>query len=136
MIQHDIEVALWPLSYLPSNTHTHTYLHTRIACGVLVPRPGINPAPAEFEVWSLNHWTIREVPKVRFKIYFCLFFFAIKYKFLEGSDLVWSLYSQSRLPWWLKQERIFLQMQETQSLNGCLSYSKYLEVVLNEWSSE
>ena len=32
------------------------------ACGILVPQPGITPAPAAMEAWSLNHWTTREVP--------------------------------------------------------------------------
>ena len=29
---------------------------------ILVPQPGIEPAPPEVEAWSLNHWTAREVP--------------------------------------------------------------------------
>ena len=33
------------------------------ACGILVPRPGIEPAPPAVEAQNLNHWTIREVPK-------------------------------------------------------------------------
>ena len=33
------------------------------ACGILVPRPGIEPTPTSLEAWSLNHWTTREVPK-------------------------------------------------------------------------
>ena len=32
------------------------------ACRILVPRPGIEPVPPALEVWSLNHWTAREVP--------------------------------------------------------------------------
>ena len=32
------------------------------ACGILVPRPGIEPVPLAVEAWSLNHWTTREVP--------------------------------------------------------------------------
>ena len=28
---------------------------------ILVPQPGIKPVPPAVEVWSLNHWTIREV---------------------------------------------------------------------------
>ena len=32
------------------------------ACGILVPRPGIEPAPPSLEAQSLNHWTAREVP--------------------------------------------------------------------------
>ena len=33
-----------------------------VACGILVPRPGIKPIPPAVEVQSLNHWTTREVP--------------------------------------------------------------------------
>ena len=32
-----------------------------VACGILVPRPGIKPTPPALEAWSLNHWTTREV---------------------------------------------------------------------------
>ena len=32
-----------------------------VACGILVPQPGIKPAPPALEVGSLNHWTTREV---------------------------------------------------------------------------
>ena len=32
------------------------------ACGILVPRPGIEPMHLAVEAWSLNHWTAREVP--------------------------------------------------------------------------
>ena len=32
-----------------------------VACGILVPRPGIETAPPALEAWSLNHWTTREV---------------------------------------------------------------------------
>ena len=37
------------------------WLH-RTACGILVPQPGMQPAPPEVEVWSLNRWTTRETP--------------------------------------------------------------------------
>ena len=30
-------------------------------CGILVPRPGITPAPPALEAQSLNYWTAREV---------------------------------------------------------------------------
>ena len=33
------------------------------AFGSLVPSPWIKLTPPALEVWSLNHWTIREVPK-------------------------------------------------------------------------
>ena len=34
----------------------------RLACGILVPRPGIETVPPAVEVQSPNHWTAREVP--------------------------------------------------------------------------
>ena len=34
-----------------------------MAFGILVPQPGIEPAPPTMEAWSLNHWTTREVPQ-------------------------------------------------------------------------
>ena len=33
----------------------------RVARGILVPRPGIEPTPPAMQVQSLNHWTSREV---------------------------------------------------------------------------
>ena len=32
-----------------------------VACGILVPSPGIELMPSSLEVQSLNHWTTREV---------------------------------------------------------------------------
>ena len=34
------------------------------ACGILLPRPGIEPAAPALEVRNLNHWTAREVPNL------------------------------------------------------------------------
>ena len=34
-----------------------------VAHGILVPQPGIEPMPPALEVWSLNHWTTREVSR-------------------------------------------------------------------------
>ena len=42
------------------------WLH-HTACGILVPRARLEPTPCALGVWSLNHWTTREVPCV------CLF---------------------------------------------------------------
>ena len=33
-----------------------------VACGNLVPQPGIEPRPRALEVWSCSHWTSREAP--------------------------------------------------------------------------
>ena len=37
------------------------WLH-HAACGILVPQPGIEPAPPAVAARSCNHWTAREVP--------------------------------------------------------------------------
>ena len=39
-----------------------------MACGILVPRPGLEPVPPPVEARSLNHWTGREVPENFFKM--------------------------------------------------------------------
>ena len=33
-----------------------------VACGILVPDPGIKPMPSAVETWSLTHWAARESP--------------------------------------------------------------------------
>ena len=33
----------------------------RVACGILLPRLGIEPLPPTVGIWSLNLWTTREV---------------------------------------------------------------------------
>ena len=49
-----------------------------VACGILAPRPGIEPVPPAVEVQSPNHWTTWEFPGLFF------FFFGRKecYRFL------------------------------------------------------
>ena len=37
-----------------------------VACGILVPPPGIEPVPPRVEAQSPNHWTTREVPDLEF----------------------------------------------------------------------
>ena len=37
-------------------------LAVHVASGILVPQPGTEPAPPALEVWSLKHWTTRQVP--------------------------------------------------------------------------
>ena len=43
-----------------------TYFFVYVACGILVPQPGIQPGPLALEAWSLNYWTTREVPLLSF----------------------------------------------------------------------
>ena len=33
-----------------------------MACGIIVPPPGIKPGALEMEVWNPTHWTTREYP--------------------------------------------------------------------------
>ena len=33
-----------------------------MACGILLPPPGIKTSPLALETWILSHWTAREVP--------------------------------------------------------------------------
>ena len=35
-----------------------------VACGIFIPPPWIEPISPVMEVRSLNHWTVREVPKI------------------------------------------------------------------------
>ena len=51
------------------------YLFCHVSCGILVPRPGVQPAPPAVEAWSLNHWTTREVPKWLFLGFFLKYLF-------------------------------------------------------------
>ena len=39
-----------------------------VACGILVPRPGIKPILPWIRTWNPNHWTAREVPGTVFFI--------------------------------------------------------------------
>ena len=52
-----------------------------MAYGILVPQPGIEPLTLTLEVWSLNHWTARKVPRV---VSFKGFFYFIVKKEQEG----------------------------------------------------
>ena len=60
-----------------------------MTCGILVPRPGIEPGPPAVEAWSLNHWTAREVPytgisyRLQVRIKYLLWDWLIKTIFLS-----------------------------------------------------
>ena len=46
-----------------------------MAYGILVPCPGIEPAPPAMEAWSLNHWTTMQVSLFTFlkrRMYLCI----------------------------------------------------------------
>ena len=53
-----------------------------VACGILVPQPGMEPGPPAVEARSPNHWTAREFPST---VYFYFFFVSIE-------QATWDLY--------------------------------------------
>ena len=64
--------------FLMLESYIYIFWPHRVACGILVPRPGIELVPPAGEVQSLNHWTAREVPWVPIKyIFFRIVFFII-----------------------------------------------------------
>ena len=51
-----------PSSLFPSvHTHNFYFFPCYMACGILVPLPGMEPVSPALEAWSLIHWTAREV---------------------------------------------------------------------------
>ena len=64
------KTQLWVVLYfghsfkMPSIIFLVFFWPCHVACGILFPRPGIEPVPPAVEAQSLNHWTTREVPKM------------------------------------------------------------------------
>ena len=50
--------VLFFFKYLESYLFGHTTWHTDLT------QPGMQTVPPAVEVWSLNHWTTREVPRI------------------------------------------------------------------------
>ena len=74
------------------------------ACRIVVPQPGIEPAPPTVEVWSLNHGTTCEVPGTHI----------LNLLSLKFSSVVWAAQSlltspSHKIPWPLHMDytRIF-----------------------------
>ena len=57
-------------------------------CGILVSQPGIEPLPLVVKAQSLNHWTTREVPKLKSII--CFVFVQIS-SLTCSNKMCWSL---------------------------------------------
>ena len=58
---HGVIKSQTRLNQLSSNIYLFIGLHC-LACGILVPQPGIEPVPPIGEAENLNSWTTREVP--------------------------------------------------------------------------
>lgn len=39
-------------------------------CGILVPRPGVEPTPSAVKEWNVNHWSAREFLKILCFVFF------------------------------------------------------------------
>ena len=65
------------------------------ACGILAPRPGIEPAPPAVEAWSPNHWTTREFPRLLSKVNFFSHFY-----FSPGEFLLYVLCPLVHFSYW------------------------------------
>ena len=69
-------LAFWSLYHAPSVLSLQIFLFYfffpffsfsgQAACGILVPRSGIEPMPPALEAQNLNHWTTREVPCLKY----------------------------------------------------------------------
>ena len=89
-----IQWLLWiSLQSLPPSSHSLVKLFVCLflvfwphhaACGILVPLPGIEPVPPAVKVWSLNHWTTREIPHFLLCVPLC----QISLSFLLGGHLL------------------------------------------------
>ena len=64
-IGHDLGTKLPPLHSKHFVKHLFTFGH-HAAWRIIIPWPGIKSMPSAVEVWSLNHWTIKEVPALVF----------------------------------------------------------------------
>ena len=62
--------VFWPWGHKVSDTSERLslslFMLSRVACGISVPRPGIEPEFPALEAPSLNPWTTREVPTAMF----------------------------------------------------------------------
>ena len=63
-------ICYWALGLLPCSQDRffcfYFVFFGHISCGILAPRPGIEPVSLALEPQSLNHWTDREVPRHSF----------------------------------------------------------------------
>ena len=76
------------------------FLPHRASCGILVPRPGIEPIPPALEAWHHKHWTAREVPK-------CLFYSHINNELSRGLPQNWEDFAVLLFPTLRRQVSIW-----------------------------
>ena len=81
-ISHVLRI-LWEVSDRPC--FFFFFLAALSSMRILVPRPGIQPAPPAVEARSLNHWTAREVP------FFFFFFLPLFFEGCWGDQQPWKI---------------------------------------------
>ena len=61
-----VPLFIWLYQVLTAAHRTFSCIMWTLSCGLwdLVPQQGIEPNPPVLGVWSLSHWTTREVPGV------------------------------------------------------------------------
>ena len=86
------------ISYFPLSLHDlqlFVFWLCCTACGILLPRPGIEPVPPAVEVQSPNHWTAREFPcNFWLDTWQCDFY-------LVGCWMFWYVYKYSWALFWV-----------------------------------
>ena len=86
----------------------------RVACGILVLLPGIEPGPSAVKAWSPNHWTAREFPQNKILIKSSVNKPQLLYK---ASVLTISHYSClhfSQFPFFFKQKTTYINIKLNQ----------------------
>ena len=74
------------------------------ACGISVPRPGIEPVPPASEAWSLNHWAAREFQP--FSLFFPTLFWS---RFIsEKQGVLWGGKGSYKVAWASRRKVLFL----------------------------
>lgn len=71
-----------------SSPHPTCFFY-HMACAILVPWPGIEPASPALEAQCLNHWTTREVPKSQFLLVLPLYFWPQDWLDLSSPLMYW-----------------------------------------------
>ena len=103
-----------------------------LSCGIwnLVPSPGIEPGPLALEMWSLSHWTSREVPTDAFKVNFLNL--ATLLQIFKASKLHGYINLQLKKKWHLKvkiRKAVLWHTHthtHTQSWSSYYSFPKYI----------
>ena len=121
-------------------------------CKILVPCPGIEPAPPALQVWRLNYWTDREFPKPIFlysdfivKIYKNWKKFTSKYQksslkhhlFREGPLCIKESVNRKRMFWGSSAEKLgrpsYISISILNLMLTCLALGVHTQTEWRSW---